>query len=194
MRPDDYTLVSRLKAGDPSAFKLLFETHGRKIYHYAFRLLRDDSLCKDIVQDTFLHFWQHRDALEDDRSVVPYLYVSARRTIIDHWRKAATSKAFLDQLFHQIQVREEQTEAAVNLAELTRIIDTGMAQLSAQQRMIFQLSRDEGLTYQEIADRIDLSRETVKYHLVNALRILRDHFKRHGITYIFLISIILFFS
>ena len=181
---DESKLVSRLKQGDPSAFEALFEAHHWKIHQYALRLLRDESLSDDIVQDTFLHFWLQRSALEDHRSIVPYLYVIARRTIIDHWRKAATSKAFLDRLFHRIQTSDNTTEEEINANELTYITESGLQQLSAQQRAVFMLSREEGLTYQQIADRIQISRDTVKYHLVNALKILREHFQQHGVIYI----------
>jgi len=181
---DDSKLVSRLKQGDPSAFEAVFQAHHWKIYQYALRLLRDESLSEDIVQDTFLHFWLHCSTLEDHRSIVPYLYVIARRTIIDHWRKAATSKAFLDRLFQRIQTSDNTTEEKINANELTYITETGLQQLSAQQRAVFMLSRDEGLTYQQIADRIQISRDTVKYHLVNALKILREHFQQHGVIYL----------
>lgn len=192
---EDSKLVSRLKQGDPSAFEAVFEAHYRKIYQYAFRLLRDESLSEDIVQDTFLHFWLHCTALEDHRSVVPYLYVIARRTIIDHWRKAATSKAFLDRLFLRMQTYDSTTEEEINANELTHITETGLQRLSAQQRTVYILSRDEGLTYQEIADRMQISRETVKYHLVNALKILRVHFQQHGVICLALVQpFIIFFN
>lgn len=181
---DESKLVSRLKQGDPSAFEAIFEAHHWKIQQYALRLLRDESLSDDIVQDTFLHFWLQRSALEDHRSIVPYLYVIARRVIIDHWRKAATSKAFLDRLFHRIQTSDNTTEEEINANELTYITESGLQQLSPQQRAVFMLSREEGLTYQQIADRIQISRDTVKYHLVNALKILREHFQQHGVIYI----------
>ena len=177
----DTDLVARLRKGDQSAFEAVFEAHYRKIYHYALRLLHDESLSEDIVQDTFMHFWLHCAELEGHRSVVPYLYVIARRTIIDHWRKAATSKAFLDRLFLRVQTYANATEEEINANELTHITEAGLQQLSDQQRTVYVLSRDEGLTYQEIADRMQISRETVKYHLVNALKILRMHFHQHGV-------------
>ena len=184
---EDSKLVARLRKGDRSAFEAVFEAHHRKIYHYAFRLLRDESLSEDIVQDTFLHFWLHCATLEDNRSIVPYLYVIARRTIIDHWRKAATSKAFLDRLFLRVQTCDNTTEDEINTNELTDITESGLQQLSAQQRAVYLLSRDEGLTYQQIADRMQISRDTVKYHLVNALKILRVHFQQHGIIWLALL-------
>ncbi|MFC3199935.1 RNA polymerase sigma factor [Parapedobacter deserti] len=178
----DTDLVHRLRQRDQSAFEEVFEAHHRKIYQFALRLLRDETLSEEIVQDTFLQFWLHCEYLDDQRSVVPYLYVTARRTITDYWRKAATSKAFLDRLYHRIAIAHNNTEEQLNLRELTHVTQTGLKRLSDQQHAVFMLSRGEGLTYQEIAERMQISRDTVKYHLINALKILRKHFEQHGVT------------
>lgn len=180
VQQSDTELVRRLQQGDKSAFKHLFNYYHRRIYLFAFQFLKNSTLSEEVVQETFLSFWIHRERLDEQKAIAPYLYTIARRTVTDHWRKAATSRVFLDSLFRKLETSHNVTEEQIGMRELEYITETGMQQLSVQQHMVFMLSRNEGLTYEEIAERMQVSRNTVKYHLVNALKILRRHFEQHG--------------
>ncbi len=177
----DTELVRRLQQSDERAFEDVFDHYHRKIYQFAFQFLKDIVLSEEVVQDTFLNFWLHREKLDEQKPIAPYLYTIARRTVTDHWRKAATSRMFLDNLFHKLEAARNLTEEQVGMRELEQITEAGLRQLSVQQHTVFTLSRFEGLTYEEIAERMQISRDTVKYHLVNALKILRRHLEQHGV-------------
>jgi RNA polymerase sigma-70 factor (family 1) len=177
----DTELVRRLQQSDERAFESVFDRYHRKVYQFAFKFLKDIVLSEEVVQDTFLNFWLHREKLDEQKPIAPYLYTIARRTVTDHWRKAASSRAFLNTLFHKLEATRNLTEEQVGMRELEQITEAGLQQLSVQQHMVFTLSRFEGLTYEEIAERMQISRDTVKYHLVNALKILRRHLEQHGV-------------
>lgn len=188
----DPRLVDRLRNGDEAAFRLVFERLHRKIYQFAFHFLKNKEQCEEIVQDTFLNFWVHREKLDRFKPIEPYLYIIARRTVTDYWRKAATAQNFRDQLFYSIRLSHNDTEEKVLMNDLERITEAGMQQLSSQQQMVFKLSRFEGLTYEEIAVKMQISKDTVKYHLVNALKVLREHFDKHDVSYLFFIAFLFF--
>lgn len=178
-------LVHRLLQGDEQAFREVFDRFYQKIYQFAFSFLREKEKSEEIVQDTFLNFWIHRENLNPDIPVAPLLFTIARRILVDAWRKAASSEHFRRHLLKKLELANNDTEERLFAAELERITQDALNKLNDQQQQVFTLSRYEGLSYEEIAERLHISKNTVKYHLVNALKILRTHFGKHDILYLY---------
>jgi len=178
-------LVYRLRAGDERAFREVFDRFYRRIYQFAFSFLREKAKSEEIVQDTFLNFWLHRETLNPNAPIAPLLFTIARRTLVDAWRKAVTSDSFRRRLLEKLELTNNDTEERIFASELERITQDAFNKLNNQQRQVFTLSRYEGLSYEEIAERLHISKNTVKYHLVAALKILRNHFGKHDILYVY---------
>lgn len=173
----------RLLDGDELAFRELFDRYHRKIYQFAFNFLKDKAQSEEIVQLTFLNFWLSRSAIDPDRPITPYLFTIARRAVTDAWRRVAASSRFRDQVLQHMEAVSNETEERIFSDELECITRDALKKLSEQQHQIFTMSRQEGLSYEEIAERLHISKHTVKYHLVNALKILKAHFHRHDIIF-----------
>ncbi len=178
---DDKELIALLRSSDETAFRQVFDRYHRKVYQFAHSFLKDHDLSEEVVQEAFLNFWLYRQRLSLDTSISPLLFTMARRVLIDHWRKCASSNKFRDSLIGSLQQMDNNTETLTESRELEQISQEALQLLTEQQREIFKLSREEGLTYNEIAERMHISRHTVKYHLTNALDVFRQHFAKHGI-------------
>lgn len=182
---EDKELIERLKSDDETAFRKVFDCYHRKIYQFAYGFLKDHDLSEEVVQDVFLNFWLYRGRLSSDAAIAPLLFTVARRNVINHWRKMASSNKFRQQLADALEETENSTEAFTMSRELEQISQSALQLLTEQQRQVYILSREEELTYDEIAERMQISRHTVKYHMTNALAIIRKHFTKHGILYLF---------
>ena len=178
-------LCRRISAGDELAFREVFDRFHRKIYQFAFNFLKSKERSEEIVQDTFLSFWLYRERIDVDQPIAPFLFTIARRTLTDAWRKAAVSERFREEVRLYMDGASNDTEEKVLMGELEQITQDALGKLSAQQQEVFALSRYEGLSYDEIAERMHISKNTVKYHLVNALKVIRTHFSEHDILYIY---------
>ncbi len=178
-------ICQRLSAGDERAFREVFDRFHRKIYQFAFNFLKDKEQSEEIVQDTFLNFWLYRHRLDPDKPIAPLLFTIARRTLVDTWRKVASSEKFREHIYQFMEFTSNETEESVLAGDLERLTKDALSKLSAQQQEIFTLSRYEGLSYEEIAERLHISKDTVKYHLVNALKVLRAYFGKHDILYLY---------
>lgn len=176
-------LCYRLMNGDESAFREIFDRFHQKIFQFAFNFLKDSVLSEEIVQDTFLSLWLSRERLDPDQPIAPLLFTIARRTLIDAWRKAASSKKFREHVHRFIELTSNETEERLLLNDLERVTQEALSKLSQQQQEVFVLSRYEGLSYEEIAERLHISKHTVKYHIVAALKIVRAHFVEHNVLY-----------
>jgi|SRR5690606_2325144 len=182
---DDKELVSRLKNSDEASFRIVFDQYHRRIYQFAYGFLKEHEQSEEVVQEAFLNFWLYRNKLSAEAAIASLLFTMARRVLIDHWRKCASSNKFKDHLINSLDQIDNSTEILIESRELERVSKAAFQLLTEQQREIFILSREEGLTYNEIAERMQISRHTVKYHLTNALDIIRQHFAKHGLLHLY---------
>lgn len=180
-------LCRRLINGDERAFHDIFNRFHRQIFQFAFNFLKDKEQSEEIVQNTFLNFWLHRNRLDATKPIAPLLFTIAQRTLVDAWRKAASSKEYREYALRTMEAASNETEDKILSGDLERITQEALDLLNKQQRKVFALSRNEELSYEEIAERLGLSKHTVKYHLVNALKILKAHLRKHDIHYLLII-------
>lgn len=188
----DIQLILRLQAGDETAFRDVFEQFSQKIYGLACHFLKNKEQGKEVVQETMLRLWEHRAKLEVDYALAPFIYTIARRVTLNMLRQAASSRAASLKLWQSVSAYHNDTEEAILGADLERLTGQILNILPPQQREVFRLSRFEGLTYEEIAARMNISVHTVKYHMMAALKVLRSHFNEAEMVLGFLAFSLLF--
>ncbi|MBE9602428.1 RNA polymerase sigma factor [Pedobacter sp. MC2016-24] len=181
--------IIALKGGDESAFRLVFDLNFKKLYTFCYRLLKNKEQAEEVVNDTFLNVWINRGRLNEDLSISPYLYTISRRLALNSLRQIATSQKAVDQLWLTMEKVSNDTEEAVILADLQRFTEAALVNLTPQQQVIFRMSRYEGLNYDEIAAKLNLSRNTVKNHLIAGLKLLKAHFNQSDSAYFLLIAL-----
>ncbi|MXV50307.1 RNA polymerase sigma-70 factor [Pedobacter sp. HMF7647] len=185
-------LVIALKAGEESAFRRLFDLHFRRLYNFSLKFLKNSEQAEEVVQDVFLTIWINRRKINDELSVLPYLYTITRRLSLNALRRIATSQKAIDQLWTHMAVLTNETEETVLLNDLTQFTESALDRLPPQQRIVFKMSRYEGLNYDEIAARLDLSPNTVKNHLVAALKNLKKQFNGSDSAFFILMATFFF--
>ncbi len=162
----------RLVASDRTAFEALFATAAKPLYRYALRLTRQTDRAEDIVQDVFMRLWMRRTSLDPNRSLRALLYVMVRTHALTQERTASKREALLSDMDEPpvLPTPEETTQARLLGAQLRQWID----ELPTRRREAFQLSRFDGLSYEEIANVMGLSVKTVDNHIWKALQHLRS--------------------
>ncbi|GAB3639006.1 RNA polymerase sigma-70 factor [Hymenobacter arcticus] len=169
--------LRRLKLDDERAFDALFRHYSALVYRFAFSYLKSRPAAEEIVQECFIKVWEKREQLRDDVPLKGYLFTTAHHAVLNELRRdqhhlrlhgevAATSPASV------ANEAEYQEMEALYLAALNR--------LPPRQREAFELSRQQGLSYPEIAERQGVSVKTVEAHIMQALKTLRKYFNLHG--------------
>ncbi|MEJ2883245.1 RNA polymerase sigma factor [Pedobacter sp. GR22-6] len=176
-------LITGLRNDEAQAFERVFHTYKGKLYSFSWRFLKNRELCEEIVQETLINLWTNRHQLDLNYPLGPYLYTIARRLTLNALRNAATAGSAREKLWKDLQEAHNETEEAILLADLMEFAEQAVAKLPKQQQLVFKLSRYEGLSHEEIAEKLNLSKSTVNNHLVEALKNLRHHFKNSGISY-----------
>ncbi|GGH67028.1 RNA polymerase sigma-70 factor (ECF subfamily) [Filimonas zeae] len=174
-------LLQLIAAGDESAFREFFHLYRDRLYTFIFRFTKSAHVTEELVQDIFMKCWTNRASLPDIANPNGYLSFMARNKCIDYLRKVANENAMLETVWKRIAAEQNTTEEQVNMAEARRLIEASLAQLSAQKRSVFHLSRYEGLSSREIAERLNLSERTVRNIMSEVLKHVRLYLQQHNV-------------
>lgn len=179
-------VMMKFKDGDKTAFKTIYVRYSPSIYSVSTQLLKDGDLAEEMVQECFMKLWLSRSGIQVERDLWPYLYVMCKRLCFNVLRDKEIVKKSIE-YFQEDLVND--VEHRVYHNELQHHLQLCIAQLPLQQRTAWILSREEGFTHQEIAARMDISQNTVKNHIGQALKFLRDRLSSQGFISLSLVYI-----
>ncbi|WP_159454285.1 RNA polymerase sigma-70 factor [Chitinophaga ginsengisegetis] len=171
-------LLFRVSQGDEAAFAHLFHTYQNRLGAFVMQLTGSKPMAEEIVQEIFIRIWEKRDKLSQVEHFHPYLYAVARNYCLSFLKKLGRELARKQAWEISVVATHDQEDDTV-IKDYRRIIDQAISELPAQRQKVYLLSRDEGLRQAEIAERMAISLETVKKHMVLALRSIRSYAMAH---------------
>jgi RNA polymerase sigma-70 factor (ECF subfamily) len=171
-------LLFRVSQGDEAAFAHLFHTYQNRLGAFVMQLTGSKPLAEEIVQEIFIRIWEKREKLSHVAHFHPYLYAVARNYSLSFLKKLGRELARKQAWEISVAATHDEEDDTV-IKDYRRIIDQAISELPAQRQKVYLLSRDEGLRQAEIADRMAISLETVKKHMVLALRSIRSYAMAH---------------
>jgi RNA polymerase sigma-70 factor (family 1) len=178
MMSDHYTeLFRKVKLGDEKAFEHLFRHYYQRLCHYAFTILHDKDEAEEVVQQVFINIWGKKNNINVETSIQAYLYRATNNTCLNKLKQKKVYSIHQEQVKHENPVAEESTSETVISNELRDSINDAVELLPEQCKLVFQLSRFEGMKHQEIADELSISVKTVENHIGKALKHMREHLK-----------------
>ncbi|ACU61635.1 RNA polymerase, sigma-24 subunit, ECF subfamily [Chitinophaga pinensis DSM 2588] len=181
MQPDtDTELLQKMRQGDESAFRQLYDRHSRQVAAFIFHLTHSAVDAEDILQETFLTLWTSREQLPAIVNPASYIFIIARNKTLDHLRKIARQQKLVDHVWANISATADALDLELDARESQQLINTALSRLSEQQRTIFRLSRQDGLDHATIADKLHLSKSRVKNVQVETLRFIRQFLSQHA--------------
>jgi RNA polymerase sigma-70 factor (ECF subfamily) len=171
---DESRMLELLAAGSEYAFTELFSRYRAKVYTVAFRFLRTQESAEEVVQDVFLKCWLKRQELIQVKNLDAYLRTVTRNLVLNRFRKLANEAAAQQELGR----REQKTDDTDHLLlghQYQKILETALSKLPPQQREVYRLAREEELSHEDIASRMNISPVTVKSHMARALQYIRRY-------------------
>lgn len=160
-------------------FNELFREHEQKLYAFVVKVLRSDAQAKDIVQDVFLKLWTIREQLHEIENMDAFLYRLTENKVYDHLRAAATREKTRQELWQRIRNAGDTTSDLLETKEYHTLIHKAIHQLPPQRKTIYLLSKQDGLKQQQIASALQISPHTVRNHLAEAFRSIRNYVKKN---------------
>ncbi|HEY0611193.1 MAG TPA: RNA polymerase sigma-70 factor [Chitinophaga sp.] len=173
-------LLRQLRQGNVDAYLQLYDKYNTLVYGWVLRFVKVPAYAEDIVQDVFLKIWEVRSQLNPEQSFPAYLYKISRNKTFTFLKKNASDEKTRLQIMQRLG---EITTSPYHQAlwnQYQQILDMAVKQLPYQRQRVFTLCRQEGKTYEEAAAELGISRNTVKEHMVAALKDIKTYFYRHG--------------
>jgi RNA polymerase sigma-70 factor (ECF subfamily) len=160
------------------SFEKLFKEYFKPLTSFAFKFVKDIDDAKSIVHDVFMKLWKKKDEIDMSRSVKSYLFTSVNNRSLNFIRD---HKKFTDDEFIMDIQHDENWEPANEMTadEIQKKVDATLESISPKVKQVFQMSRNEGLKYKEIAEKLGISVKTVETHMSTALKALRENLKEY---------------
>jgi RNA polymerase sigma-70 factor (ECF subfamily) len=166
-------LINKLKEGDIRALEVLFNQHYSNLCRYLLLLFKNQLLVEHIAQDIFVYIWENRQHIEIKTSMESYLYSAGRYKALNQIRNSSKRESIHMSLVNSSSLEEESSDKIMEIKELEQIIEQAINTLPERCQKIFRLSRQEEMSYKEIAHLMDISINTVENQIGIALKKLR---------------------
>jgi RNA polymerase sigma-70 factor (family 1) len=167
---EERELLVRVVEGNELAFTKLVTLHWDHVFYLAVSFLKSYEEAEELTQDIFVKLWLKRDNLKNVENFVPYLHVISKNYLISHIRKAVSEPRELP----TNMVSEIIPEAQLEFKQTYALIMEAMQHLTPQQKSVFELSRLQGLSQKEVSQRLNITERTVNWHIILALKFLKD--------------------
>ncbi len=185
-------LIKLLQKGDRVAFYNIYERYCKRLFGFVLRYIKVEADAEGIVQEVFIKIWESRNKLDAYTSFESFLFTIAYNTTISLLRKRANEHKYLEHLISIQQIHKAPDLIdEIQLNELNEQIQTLLEELTPRQKEIFHLSREEGLTHDEIAKKLDISLNTVKKHMANSLSFLKSRIDKSLVINVLFICLFL---
>jgi RNA polymerase sigma-70 factor (ECF subfamily) len=171
-------LICKLKAGDINAFEQIYNLFHQRIFNFCLKLLPSIDDAREATQKVFIAIWEQKAILDPGKPFTSYIYSIARYTAYHDYKALVYRSAAFEQITTEINIFSEAEKDEVLFKEMTDVINRIIDQLPPQRRMIFRLSRFYQLTYRTIAEKLNISENTVDTQIRRALDYIRKEYQR----------------
>ena len=170
---NEQELLRLTAGGNSQAFARIYEHYRHKTYSYIFDLVKEQSLAEDVFQDVFTKIWEQRASLLRVENFNAYLFTVLKHRALDGLRRLAKEDTIIRELTQTADAANRETEDNLNYRELQKKLHNAIRRLPQQQRLVYTLSREDGLRQEEIAATLNIAPTTVNKHMTRALSFLR---------------------
>lgn len=172
--------------GDYHAFRELFTHHYRSLCNYAMRVVVTREIAEEVVSDVFVKLWKNREQIEVHTSFQAYIYRAVRNQALDYLKlriHRQNERESLDSVQWNMTHADHFSPAdELSFNEFHEHVEGCIQALPRQCQLIFRLSREEGLRYRDIAERLAISVKTVETQMSRALKVLRERVPEHRLV------------
>lgn len=167
-------LLLQLAEGNEIAFRQLFLAYRNKLYNYVFKLSQSREFAEDAVHDVFLQLWTHRQGLAHVTNINAYIYKMAHNRALNGFKRMAAQTLMLKDMQQTPATETVNAEDNMLWKEASEFLQQSVNMLTPQQKQVFVMSREQGMKQEEIAGALNISIFTVKKHLADARKALRQ--------------------
>ena len=187
--PNESAVLRQISEGDEEAFSEIYANFKPDLYRLVYKILKSPDLANDACQDVFIKIWEDRQKLIEVHSFKNYLLVAGKNYSLNVLKKVLSEEKRLSGFIQNYNDSHNGIEDKVQSDEYQRFLQSILTTLTPQSKKVFQLCRQQGMTYDEVAENMGVSRSLVKKHMVRSMKIMRQAVERDlGIAFGLLFS------
>ncbi|MDR8393346.1 RNA polymerase sigma-70 factor [Aliifodinibius sp. S!AR15-10] len=179
-------LIQRIREGEEYAFEITFLKYHTPLCRYLWQYVRSEELAKEIAQEVFADIWENRENLDPSGHLRGFIYEVARNKALNRIKHQEIADQYIaearEQKKQELYIDKHHEEK--NYKDFSGAIEESISNLPPRGRQIFELNRNEGLTYAEISEYLDISIKTVETHMRRTFQKLRDSLSKYVSTVI----------
>ncbi|MDE7437570.1 MAG: sigma-70 family RNA polymerase sigma factor [Muribaculaceae bacterium] len=190
MNFEENRLIRSLKKGNEQAFSIIFHRYFPTLYQYSVQFLKSEAEAEDVVQESFIRLWQHREKIESEHTVKSLLFVITRNLLLTRFKQNISNPGFVDYLNYCNHLGRED-HSPLEYTQFVEKVEDIIDQLPAHQARVVRMSKIKEMSNKEIAEELGINEQSVKNSLSLGLRYIRS---RLMIPIIIFVSSMLIFS
>lgn len=172
---EESLLIQQLKNDDKFAYTVLYNNYWAKVYNFTRLYIMSDIESEDIVQEVFIKLWENRKLVDDKLNFSGFLFIITRNLIFNESHKKLNKSFYKLTVLDAIADESQIVSDKIVYADLLSHIKTIIERLPPRQQEVFKLSREQHLSYKEIAIQLEITTKTVERHINEALKYLKKH-------------------
>lgn len=166
--------IRRIQNGDKKTFSELYVSNFTQMCDFAVSITHDEEVTKELIQDVFINIWTNREHWRPKSTIRSYLYRAIKNRAFDYLKHKKVEREWHNRNYQSNSENAETPYEQYTRAELEQFIQKAVDELPEKRKMIYLLSRIQGLKYREIADVMKISEKTVENQMGHALKKLRE--------------------
>ena len=166
-------LVKALKEGNQLAFSIVYKTYAAQTFSLAFKYLLNKELAEDAVQNLFLNLCLKKEEIDETKPINRYLFTMLKNDLLNTLRDSKKNIYLLEDCLSMVLELEDNSQNENLKQEQMNIIQQALEQLSPQRRKVFEMKVSGKYSNQEIADKLNLSINTIKFQYSQSLKQIR---------------------
>lgn len=170
----DKDAIRRFKEGDAQAFDLIYRQYSKKLYFFALGLVKDEETSKDLVQEVFVNLWEKKELVNLHLNFDNYIFTITYNSIRKFFRKKAIENKVMDHILKNFPDIIETADGTLIYDELLEIASKTIENIPHRRKIVYKLSKQEGMKIKEIASKLNISPRTAENHLARALKYLKE--------------------
>jgi RNA polymerase sigma-70 factor (family 1) len=172
-------LLSKISSGDELSFHILFNKHRKWVYSYVLKIIKSEVLAEEILHDIFLKIWQHQ-GLNEIENLESFLRTVTKNLTLNVLRRTNLEVLVNSHICKNWEEAHNETEEIISLNDSVKVLNQAIEQLTPQQKLVYNLCKNEGMKYAQVAEQLAISPLTVKTHMQHTLRYLRNYLKKYN--------------
>jgi len=177
---DEKALIAMVATGNRQAFTQLYTAHLNNLYRYIFLFTKSKEETEEILQEIFIKIWENREKLPEVDSLNHYLFRFAKNKLLDKIRYLQIRQRVLSEIKRTKDIFETTTSDQCAYREYYRLVQQAIEKLPPKRKLIFRLNIENGLSQDEIAGQLNISKSVVQKQIYSASHFVREYLIKYG--------------